>query len=211
MNRERILLVDDHPLVREGLQMALRLRLPGYILDAADSISAGEEMAARHKPYKLLLLDYHLPDAVGFSGFLQMRHALGSTPIAMLSADNDAQLVATARSLGAAGFLTKMQKLEDLTRDIDLLLEGKPVFHLETGVSEEVVSLGAKVQSLSRAQMRVLVALSRGDLNKQIAAELGLTEATIKAHLSAIFRKLGVVNRAQAILATRALSNQSVQ
>jgi len=207
MGEERILLVDDHPLIREGLQMALRMRLPGYTLDAVDSISAGEHMAARHKAYKLLLLDYHLPENQGFAGFFRMRHALGATPIAMLSAEHDPHIIATARSLGAVGFLTKMQKLEELAGNIDLLLLGKPVFHLETGVSNELALLGKKVQTLSRAQMRVLVALSQGHLNKQIAAELGLTEATIKAHMSAIFRKLGVVNRAQAILATRALSS----
>ncbi|WP_230189540.1 response regulator transcription factor [Sphingobium sp. CECT 9361] len=205
MREGRILLADDHPLIREGLQMAIRIRHPEYMVDVADTIAAAEDLARRRKPYKLLVLDYRLSDSIGFNGLFRMRHALSDTPIALLSAYTQPSIIATARALGAAGFLFKSQPLEELVRDIDMLLTGKQIFSSNIGVPANIADLNARLQSLSAAQSRVLSALASGHLNKQIAADLNLTEATVKAHLTSIFRKLGVTNRLQAMLAMRPL------
>lgn len=200
----RVLIADDHPLIREGLQLAIRLRMPGCVVDTAPSIERAEQLVALHKNYQLLLLDYKLPDALGFSGFFRLQHVLGNTPIAIISALDDARLVTAARAVGAAGFLSKSQPLDELADSIGLLLAGKTVF-TAASTDETIEDLKARLATLSSAQKRVLAALVRGDLNKQIAGDLDLSEATIKAHLTAIFRKLGVNNRLQAILAVKPL------
>jgi DNA-binding NarL/FixJ family response regulator len=208
MGERRILLADDHPLVREGLQLAIRVRHPGAAVDAVDSIAAAERVIRDHRRYDLMLLDYRLPDTKGFSGFFQMQHLLGNTPIAMISAQDDESLIAAARAVGAAGFLQKTQPLDELARSIDSLLAGKSVFPSLAEASEDIKKLNERIKSLSAAQTRVLSALATGHLNKQIAADLDLSEATVKAHLTAIFRKLEVHNRLQAMLMVRPFFHQ---
>lgn len=200
MVQTRILLADDHPLVREGLAMAIRSRHPDIFLDYADSIAAAEILARTHKAYALMLLDYRLPDADGFSGLFRMQHVLGKTPIALVSAYDEPQIVAAARAIGAAGFLSKSQPFDQLAQAIGELLQGRAVFPAVCNLDSAVTDLRDRLKSLSSAQMRVLTALAKGHLNKQIAGDLDLSEATVKAHMTAIFRKLGVSNRVQAVL-----------
>lgn len=201
MAQIRILLADDHPLVREGLAIAIRSRHADIDLDYADSIAASEVLARTHKNYALMLLDYRLPDADGFSGLFRMQHLLGKTPIALVSAYDDPQIVSAARAIGAAGFLSKSQPFDQLAQSIDELLQGKTVFPPADTLDPTITDLRDRLKSLSSAQMRVLTALAKGHLNKQIAGDLDLSEATVKAHMTAIFRKLGVSNRVQAVLA----------
>lgn len=189
--------------------MTLRVRHPEFTIDAAGSIAAAEEIACRRRPYKLLVLDYGLPDAVGFSGFFRMHHILGETPIAILSSEVEPSIISTARALGAAGMLLKTEPLDELADHIDLLLQGGHIFPQDVAISDGMRDLKARLKTLSAAKMRVLIALSAGSLNKQIASELDVSEATIKAHLTAIFRKLGVASRLQAMLATRTLFESS--
>lgn len=207
---KRILLADDHPLTREGLQMALRMRSPGKHIDAADSIEAAERLIGTHNDYSLILLDYSLPDSKGLSGFFRLQHLLSGTPIALISAYAEPSLVEAAKAAGAAGFLDKASTLDDLAHQVDALLEGRTVFPAgaQRGQSATDV-LRARIESLSPAQMRVLNALVQGRGNRSLAGELELSEATIKAHLTAIFRKLGVNNRLQAITAVRPLLDPS--
>jgi len=201
----RILIADDHPLIQEGIQLAISARHPGNAVDVAGTIAEAEAMIEQHGRYRLLLLDYELPDANGFNGFFRLQHLLGRTPIAIISAHDNAQMVTTAQAVGASGFLSKRQPLETIIAAIEIILNGGRVFPPSPGPDSEVNSLKKKLDSLSGAQRRVLLALASGDLNKQIAADLGVSEATIKAHLSAIFRKLAVTNRTQAILLMRPL------
>jgi len=205
MTDQRILIADDHPLVREGLVMAIHARHPAIVTDCVESIAAAEAMARQHKGYRLMLLDYRLPDADGFSGLFRMQHALGVVPIALISAHDDPHIVSAARAVGAAGFLSKSQPLDLLVQSIDALLGGASIFPAGNGVDSETAALQTRIKSLSSAQMRVLAALAKGHLNKQIAGDLSLSEATVKAHLTAIFRKLKVNNRVQALIAVRPL------
>lgn len=201
----RILIADDHPLIQEGIQLAIGARHPGNAVDVAGTIAEAESLIGQHGQYRLLLLDYELPDANGFNGFFRLQHLLGRTPIAIISAHDSAQMVATAQAVGASGFLSKRQPLETIVAAIEIILNGGRVFPPSSGSDTEINVLKKKMDSLSGAQRRVLLALASGDLNKQIAVDLGVSEATIKAHLSAIFRKLGVTNRTQAILMMRPL------
>lgn len=201
MVQTRILLADDHPLVREGLAIAIRSRHADILLDYADSIAAAEILARTHRDYALMLLDYRLPDADGFSGLFRMQHLLGKTSIALVSAYDEPQIIAAARAIGAAGFLSKSQPFDQLAQSIGELLRGKAVFPETDSLDPSLTDLRDRLKALSPAQMRVLTALGKGHLNKQIAGDLALSEATVKAHMTAIFRKLGVSNRVQAVLA----------
>lgn len=151
------------------------------------------------------MLDFVLPDAHGFSGFLQLQHRLGATPIVLISAYRDNVVVEAARALGAAGFLSKSEALDHLTASLREIIRGSAVFPTHDAAGPSVRSARDRIATLSGAQLRVLLALADGRLNKQIAGSLHISEATVKAHLTAIFRKLGVTNRAQALLAVQPL------
>lgn len=206
MSGSRLLLADDHPLIREGLALAARVAMPELTIDSVGSIAEAEAMIARHRGYRLALLDLMLPDARGFSGFLRIQHALGEVPIVIVSARQQPELIEAARALGAAGYLSKAQPLDETLASLRTILSGKTVFPpVNVRMQADVGDARERISDLSGAQLRVLMALADGRLNKQIAGDLGVTEATIKAHLTAIFRKLGVNNRTQAILAIQPL------
>lgn len=200
----RVLIADDHPLMREGLALAVRAVLPGVTVDTAGTIDEAAKALGRNVKYRLILLDFVLPDARGFSGLLRLQHEAGRVPIAVISAHEDPMLVESARALGAAGFLYKTRPFDELAREIRHVAEGHLVFPPQHGVPA-ATDLRTRIATLSGAQLRVLIALADGRLNKQIAADLDVSEATVKAHLTAIFRKMRVTNRAQALLAIQPL------
>jgi DNA-binding NarL/FixJ family response regulator len=202
----RILIADDHPLMREGIRLALRAGHPDYEIDVAESIAEAKRMIEAHRDYGLLILDYELPDSNGMGGFLQLQQLLGDVPIAIVSAHEGHSISSAAQAAGAAGFLSKRQPLDVTVAAIGTILKGGSVYPADTGADDAMKMLRKRLDSLSPAQRRVLLALANGDLNKQIAGDLDVSEATIKAHLSAIFRKLGVNNRTQAILMMRPLT-----
>ncbi|WP_093225493.1 response regulator transcription factor [Sphingomonas sp. NFR15] len=199
----RILVADDHPLISNGIQLAVRARIADCCIDTTTRVAGARALIAANGRYDLVLLDFKLPDAQGFSGFFELRQALGDRPIAIISASDDAALIAAARAVGAAGFLPKADALDRLVGAVEVLLGGGTVFPAEGGGPHD--ELRSRLETLSTAQRRVLAALTDGRLNKQIAGDLNVTEATIKAHLSAIFRKIGVQNRVQAILTMQPL------
>lgn len=210
MSSARLLIADDHPLVTEALSLAARASLPGVAVDTAGDIAQAEKLARERRGYKLLLLDLMLPDAYGFSGLLRLQQVLGPVPILIVSAHHKPELVEAARALGAAGFVSKSQPLDEMTRAIRQVLAGGTVFPPVSGKdTSQIAATRARIADLSDAQMRVLLALADGRLNKQIAGDLGITEATVKAHLTAIFRKLGVHNRTQALLAMQPLLGEA--
>jgi len=204
MNAKRILVADDHPLSREGLSMAVRHAIPGAQVVSAGTIAAAEAMAVQAPPFRLALLDLMLPDTQGFSGLVRLQFSLPDVPIAVITAREEPELAAAARDLGAAAFLSKSMPLDELAEALRLINEGQPVFPEVVG-STGIASLRDRIGLLSAAQRRVLFALVDGRANKQIAHDLSVTEATIKAHLTAIFRQLGVTNRMQAMLALQPL------
>lgn len=185
--------------------MAISSRRRDVNVDCVETVAEAEKLAKHNKKYRLMILDYRLPDSDGFSGLFRMQNALSHTPIALISAYDQPTIVQAARAIGAAGFLSKRQPLDQLAQSIDLLLDGKQVFPAVPDDGEELTVLRERLNSLSTAQMRVLAAVVKGHLNKQIAGDLDISESTVKAHMSAILRKLGVNNRVQAVLAVRPL------
>ncbi|GGE97084.1 LuxR C-terminal-related transcriptional regulator [Sphingomonas prati] len=205
MASARILIVDDHPLIGDVLKLAIHALHPHIQVDVASSVAAVEAMCPETRSLQLVLLDYRLPDSNEYSGLLRLQYLLVDVPIAIISGFEDASIMERARVLGAQGFLSKTQPLDQLAEMVDRMLAGERVFPPQRGTAHEIDAARALLETLSAAQCRVLLALARGQLNRQIASELNLSEATTKAHLRAVFRKLRVRNRTQAVLSIQPL------
>jgi len=197
-----VLIVDDHPLFRDALELALNAAYPDGAM-AHHAGSLGDALARMaDDPVDLVLLDLNLSDASGFDGLAKIRAVAGHPPVYVVSATETPEAYEKARALGAAGYLPKSLSLEDLSAALATALDGGTWFPAVEAGSEdaEQAELAERVASLTPAQRRVLSGLSDGLLNKQIAYEMDISVATVKAHMTAIFRKLGANNRTQALL-----------
>lgn len=200
-----ILIADDHPLFRSALQQALTLSLAGGVrLVEAASIAELEACLVERSDWDLVLLDLNMPGAYGFSGLVLLRGQYPQIPVVMVSAQEEAAVVARAREFGASGFIPKSSSLEVIQQAVQQVLDGDvwwPQQAQESAtVTAEAKAASAGLASLTPQQFRVLTMVCDGLLNKQIAYELGVSEATIKAHVTAIFRKLDVRTRTQAAM-----------
>jgi DNA-binding NarL/FixJ family response regulator len=200
-----ILIVDDHPLFRSALQQALSLGLgPDVRLVEAASIAELEACLAQKTDWDLVLLDLNMPGAYGFSGLVLLRGQYPQIPVLMVSAQEDAAVVVRAREFGASGFIPKSSSLPSIQQGVNAVLAGDTWWPEQSPVaaslSAEAKAASAGLASLTPQQFRVLTMVCDGLLNKQIAYQLGVSEATVKAHVTAMFRKLGVRTRTQAAL-----------
>jgi DNA-binding NarL/FixJ family response regulator len=200
-----ILIADDHPLFRSALQQALTLGLgPSVRLVEVASIAEIETRLAEKADWDLVLLDLNMPGAYGFSGLILLRGQYPHIPVVMISAQEEPTVMARAREFGASGFIPKSSPLESIQQAVRAVLAGDTWWPAQTeaaaALTAEAKAASAGLASLTPQQFRVLTMVCDGLLNKQIAFELSVSEATIKAHVTAIFRKLGVRTRTQAAL-----------
>jgi len=198
-----ILIADDHPLFRSALQQALSLGLgPDVRLAEADSIAALESRLAEKQDWDLVLLDLNMPGAYGFSGLVLLRGQYPQIPVVMISAQEEAAVVARAREFGASGFIPKSSPLETIQQAVRQVLEGEvwwpPQAFEAVSVSAEAKAASAGLASLTPQQFRVLTMVCEGLLNKQIAFELGIGEATPTACTSGNLFGLTTRTRTQA-------------
>ncbi|MDP1025788.1 response regulator transcription factor [Sphingomonas sp. KR1UV-12] len=205
MTDGRILIADDHPLTWEGLSLAARAALPGAAIVPAASVADAVAALEGRSAFRLVLLDFQLPDAHGFSGMLKLQHIRPTVPICVVTAHQDSTLVEAARALGAAGFIPKSLALDAIAAILRHILAGGTHFPATAPAANAIAAARERLDDLSPAQRAVLIAMADGRANKQIAFDLQIGEATVKAHLTAIFRKLGVTNRSQALLAVQPL------
>lgn len=203
--RNLVLIVDDHPLVGEAFELSVGAAHPEIDVAWVTTAAAAEDFAQAHgSRIKLVLLDLMLPDAAGFSALVSLQQRLPGCPIAIVSARSDASTVALARTFGVAAYLSKAAPVSALVEAVGGLLRGeKGTFPETPSPAPAVQNFQSRIATLSPAQLRVLFAAADGRLNKQIAGDMNLTEGTVKQHMSAIFKRLGVGNRSQAILAIR--------
>ena len=199
-----LLIADDHPLFREALRgVALRL-LPDAIIREADSAGALHAMVDAEPDADLLLLDLNMPGASGFSALVHLRATHPQLPIVMVSGREEPETMRRALDHGAMGFIPKSSDAATLAAALQRVLDGErwvPEAALNAApIAADERAIAARVRELTPQQFRVLQMLGSGLLNKQIGYELGVSEATIKAHMSAILRKLGATNRTQAVL-----------
>jgi len=191
----RVLLVDDHPLFRQALAATVSQIGVGVQIEQCDTMAALRERLAVDAAAALVLLDLNLPDSAGIGGLLAIKAHFPDLAVAIVSAIDDAETVATAQACGAAGFISKASGVEELSAAVLALIGGEAWF---PDVDPYEVRGG-----LTHTQARILDGVHRGLMNKQIAFELGLSEATIKYHLTGLFRKMGVQTRAQLLALAR--------
>ena len=209
-----ILIADDHPLFRSALQQALALGLGAAVkLVEAASIAELEACLEAKADWDLVLLDLNMPGAYGFSGLVLLRGQYPQVPVVMISAQEERSVVVRSREFGASGFIPKSSSLEVIQRAVRQVLDGDcwwPAQSEEAALlSPEAKAAGAGLANLTPKQFRVLAMVCEGMLNKQIGYELGVSEATVKAHITVIFRKLGVHTRTQAVLLLQHLESVS--
>jgi DNA-binding NarL/FixJ family response regulator len=145
----RVMITDDHPLVREGLAMAMRSAMPGVAIDVAGTIAQAECLARTRTGYRLALLDLVLPDTRGFTGLLRLQFVLPKVPIVMITASREPELVVTAKSLGAAGLIRKDNPLDDVTAALRRVVAGHHVFPEDGVVDVKTMSLQQRIATLS--------------------------------------------------------------
>lgn len=191
----RIAIADDHPLFRQALVSAIRRLRPGSVIDEFETLGQLEAGLSQHRA-GLVLLDLKLPDADGLSGLLRIKSLYEGARVTIVSASEDIDTVDSAMMFGAVGFIPKSASLGLLGEALEAILGGE----MWRPTTLDGCHQAAGGVALSPAQTRILSALQRGLMNKQIAHELGVTEATVKAHLTGLFRKLGVRTRTQALL-----------
>ena len=201
----RFLIADDHPLYRGALREAVSGLLEQVDIAEAGTFNEVAELLERGSDVDLVLLDLTMPGARGFSGLMYLRAQYPSVPVIVVSANDDPAAIRRCMEFGASGFIPKTLGVDAMRAAISRILNGgvwtPPDVDLSAGSDAETAELMARMATLTPQQVRVLMMLSEGLLNKQIAYELGVSEATIKAHVSAILQKLGVESRTQAVIA----------
>ena len=201
----KIIIVDDHPLFREALRRALETILPEAQVAECAGLDPLQEALGKSREVDLVLLDLTMPGVQGFSGLIYLRAQYPEIPIVIVSATEDPLVIRRAIHFGASGFIPKSLDLDGIGNAVRTVLSGDiwapPDVDLDGPDDRETSDLVRRLGRLTPQQMRVLMMLSEGLLNKQIAYELGVSEATVKAHVSAILQKLGVDSRTQAVIA----------
>ena len=196
---DRIVVADDHPLFREALVSAVRKARPDASVVECSSF-AEADAALSQGSVDLMLLDLKLSDVEGMTGLNLVRANHPTVPVVVVSASEEPHTVRRALAVGASGFIPKSSSLDTMVEAIGQVLDGE-TWAPDVGEAEgEEADLQGRIASLTPSQLRILEGLKAGRLNKQIAYDLGVTEATIKAHLTSVFRKLGVQNRTQAVI-----------
>lgn len=198
-----VLIADDHPLFRDALKGAVQSVLPDARVCLADQVGTLLATLDIERDADLLLLDLNMPGAQGFSALVHVRTTLPTLPVIVVSARDDADTVRRALGHGAAGFVSKSADGGTLSAAIRAVMLGDrwaPPGLQETALSRTEADLAAKLATLTAAQFRVFGLVAAGLLNKQIAFELDISEATVKAHMSAVLRKLNVHTRTQAVM-----------
>ncbi|MCG3725800.1 response regulator transcription factor [Vibrio cincinnatiensis] len=196
-----IIIADDHPLFRSALLQSVHMAISGAHLLEADSLDALLRLLSQQTEPDLLLLDLKMPGANGMSGLIQLRTLYPELPIVVISASEESTIILQVKHHGAFGFIPKSSDRRTLLSALNQVLSGEPYFPAGSlNHQAEGDDLAEKVATLTPQQYKVLGMLSDGLLNKQIAYELKVSEATIKAHMTAIFRKLNVTNRTQAVI-----------
>jgi DNA-binding NarL/FixJ family response regulator len=199
-----IIIADDHPLFRGALRQALSGLGDEIAIVEAGDFDATRKAAIDHPEADLMLLDLTMPGVSGLSGLIAFRAEFVSLPVVVVSASDDPATVRRVLDLGASGFIPKSASIDEIRAAVRCVLDGgvwtANMVEVDAETDSDIADLIRRLQTLTPQQSRVLGMLAEGLLNKQIAYELSVSEATIKAHVSAVLQKLGVDSRTQAVI-----------
>ncbi|MBX3598768.1 MAG: response regulator transcription factor [Rhizobiaceae bacterium] len=209
----KIVIADDHPLFRGALKQALAgIDNISTVLEAGDFESV-KNLATSTDDIDLILLDLSMPGASGLSALISLRGIHPDVPMVIVSAHDDVPTIRRALELGASGFISKSASMDEIRSAVVTVLAGGVAtpngVDLGVEADPEISSIIKRLQSLTPQQTRVLGMLAEGLLNKQVAYELGVSEATIKAHVSAILQKLDVDSRTQAVIVLSKIGHEA--
>ena len=207
----RILIADDHPLFREAITNVIQSGFPGTETIETEDLETALKLATEDEDLDLVLLDLNMPGMHGLNGLISLRNESPTVPVVIVSAEDDKQIVLQAITCGAVGFISKSAPRQQMTEALQQILNGNvylpsDIIRSAGGDSRRSRRMNEPnippelLNSLTRRQLLVLERMAQGESNKQIAYNLNIAETTVKAHVSAILRKLGVHNRVQAIL-----------
>jgi DNA-binding NarL/FixJ family response regulator len=204
-------IADDHPLFRRALLEVINQQFPQATISESSALDSTLKALDDNTEIDLLLLDLNMPGSQDLFGLITVREKHPSVPVVVVSGSDDRTTINRAMGYGASGYIPKSLSAEALHTAIKTVADGEQWLppHIAGQLSPitiEEKSLAAKISTLTPQQYRVLCYLREGKLNKQIGFEIGVTEATVKAHITAIFRKLGVSNRTQAVVELSKLS-----
>lgn len=213
---QRFLVVDDHPLMREAIRSTLAMLAPGSDVEGASSLSEAIGLLDGAEPVDLTLLDLRLPDSQGIDGLRQLRERCPDSPVVVMSADVDGETILRCIDLGACGYIPKTLHADAVMNALRLVAAGDIYIPHQAVLSQRGETASAHSQRPNRGaarsthprdlgltdrQLDVLRLILKGYSNKLICRQLSLAEGTIKVHVSAVLRALGVRNRTQAIIA----------
>jgi DNA-binding NarL/FixJ family response regulator len=208
----RALIADDHPLFRSALRQVIESLFGEYEIFEASTLDEAKEVIGSNADLDLdmILLDLQMPGSTGFSGLVTLRNAAPEVPIVVVSAATSTDTMRNSITYGAAGFIPKSFSSDQIGEGMRCVMSGEvylPSVALEPDVLAGVAAkLRDRVAALTQGELRVFELLAHGKSNKIIAYELGIKESTVKAHITAILRKLGVYSRTQAVIAARELN-----
>jgi DNA-binding NarL/FixJ family response regulator len=210
VTKNTLIIADDHPLFRAALKQAVSRHVPAVEIIEASSLDTLQQAIVDHPDTDLVLLDLKMPGAKGFSSLVYLRAQYPAVPVVVVSAAEDPTVIKRALDFGASGFIPKSARIETIGETLRIVLGGgvstPRLSGRVTSVEERDGELARRLASLTPQQLKVLVMLAEGESNKYIAGNLAITEATVKAHITAILRKLGLERRTQAaIIAQRLL------
>lgn len=200
---QKIIIADDHPLFRQALLQMLKSKLTNVQWIEAQTVEQLSTALVENPDAELLLLDLNIPGAHGFNTLIKIRGQYQQLPVVVVSAYEDDDTVIKSMEFGAAGFVPKSTPVEQIFIAIEQVLKGDTWLpeHINLNRVADNSDIGERIRSLTPQQHKILLMFADGLLNKQIAHELSLSEATVKAHATAVFRKLKVLNRTQAVIA----------
>jgi DNA-binding NarL/FixJ family response regulator len=200
----KFLIADDHPLFREALISALRPLFENVDIIQSDSLESTLKALQQNSDFDLILLDLNMPGSDSFYGLIRVSQDYPDVPVAVVSASDSVEVVSKVMNLGAKGFIPKATPSRTIADALKQILDGNNWLPkgMQTSIENDspLIDIATLVGELTPKQFQVLQLLQNGLLNKQIAFDLNITEATVKAHISAIFRKLNVKTRTQAVL-----------
>jgi DNA-binding NarL/FixJ family response regulator len=203
---QQVLIADDHPLMRSALGQAVAQAFPGVeVLEAARYDQIGDHLAAASPD--LVLLDLHMPGMSGFIGLMMLRSEHPEIPVIVVSASEDPATIQRSIDYGASGFVPKSAPLGQVAEAIRAVLDGEVWLPATaTAPDDTATAMADRAVNLTPQQLRVLLGMAEGKLNKQIAYDMAISEQTVKDHVTVILRKLGATNRTQAILVASQLA-----